>query len=111
MSSGNLPEEKILRRGLEEWRLSRLYTIEDDMHEETEDYRAAQDGLGIVHRNPGEVRPDIIEYLWEKLNHSATELEQLDGRHQELMEMDLLHLIVEYKRRRKDKPRWTFQSY
>jgi len=111
VSSGNLPEEKILRRGLEEWRLSRLYTIEDDMHEETEDYRAAQDGLGIVHRNPGEVRPDIIEYLWEKLNHSATELEQSERRHQELMEMGLPCLIIKYRQRRKEKPKWAFQRF
>ncbi len=75
------------------------------------DLRLAQAGLAIAHRNPGEVRQDIIDYQWDKLDHSATELEQLERRHQELMEMDLPHLVIEYKRKRKDKPRWAFQRY
>ena len=111
MSSGNLPEEKILRRGLEEWRLSRLQAIEEDMLELTDDFRAAQDGLGIAHRNPQEMRPDIIEYLWEELNRSASELDRLEREHQELMELNLPHLIVEYKQKRKEPPRCAFQSY
>ena len=108
---GSHPNDKLLEQGLDRWRRRRLWAIEDEMLELYQDFQSASEGLGVAHRNPGDVREDIINYLWDKLNHSATELEQLDGRHQELMEMDLLHLIVEYKRRRKDKPRWTFQSY
>ena len=105
------PEDRILETGLEAWRRSRLCYIEDDMLELTEDFRAAHEGLGIAHRNPGEVKQDIIEYLWEELNRSATELEKLEKEHQELMEMDLPHLIVAFKHRREDKPKWAFLRY
>ena len=104
-------EDKILERGLEHWRIQNLQAIEEDMLELTDDLRAAQEGLGIAHRNPGEVRPDIIEYLWEELNRSATALERLEKKHQELMEMDLPHLIVTFKHRREEKPRWAFLRY
>jgi len=80
------------------------------MVELNQDFQSATDGLGIAHRNPGEVREDIIEYLWGMLNRAKVELEQLDRRHQELMEMDLPHLLIEYKHKWKDKPRWAFQS-
>jgi len=104
-------DERTLRDGLERWRQLKLQAIEEDMLELTDDLRAAQDGLSIAHRNPGEVRPDIIEYLWEELNRSATELEKLEKEHQELMEMDLPHLIVAFKHRREDKPKWAFLRY
>ncbi len=81
------------------------------MLELTDDLRAAQEGLGIAHRNPGEVRSDIIQYLWDELNHSATELEHLEKKHQELLQMDLPHLIVAFKHREEDKPGWAFLRY
>lgn len=81
------------------------------MLELTDDYRAAQEGLAIAHRNPGEVRPDIIEYLWEELNRSATALERQEKDHQELLEMDLPHLVVAFKNRKEDKPKWVFLRY
>jgi len=104
-------DERQLRNGLERWQQLKLQAIEEDMLELTDDYRAAQDGLSIAHRNPGEVRLDIIEYLWEELNRSATELEKLEKEHQELLEMDLPHLIVTFKHRREDKPVWAFLRY
>ncbi len=81
------------------------------MIEHNLDLRLAQAGLAVAHRNPGEVAQDIIEYQWERLNRSAMGLAQLEDEHQQLMEMDLAHLIIEYKRKRKDKPRWPFYSY
>ena len=90
-------KDQILERDLYQWRLRKLRAIEEDMLDLTDDYRAAQEGLGIAHRNPGEVKPDITEYLWEELNRSATELEKLEKEHQYLMELDLPRLIVEYK--------------
>ena len=104
-------EDQILERGLDQWRFRKLQAIEEDMLELTDDFRAAQEGLGIVHRNPGEVRPVIIEYLWEELNRSAIDLEGLEKEHQELMEMDLPHLIVTFKHRKEDKPKWAFLRY
>ncbi len=87
--------------GLERWRQFRLQSIADQINILNEDHRAAQEGLGIAHRNPGEVARDLIEYKWEKLSQSAVEIERLDKEHQDLMEMDLPRLIVEYKRKRK----------
>ena len=81
------------------------------MVELTDDLRAAQEGLGIAHRNPGEVKPDIIQYLWDKLNHSATELEHLEKKHQELLEMDLPHLVVAFKHRKEEKLEWAFLRF
>lgn len=78
------------------------------MIELTEDYRAAQDGLGIAHRNPGEVAEDIVEYLWERLNTSATELTELERKHQNLLGMDLPHLIVVFQRSKKLKT-WPWE--
>ena len=104
-------EDQILERGLDQWRLRKLQAIEEDMLELTDDLRSAQEGLGIAHRNPGEVRPDIIQYLWDKLNHSATELEHLEKKHQELLQMDLPHLVVTFKHREEDKPKWAFLRF
>ena len=75
------------------------------MLELTDDFRAAQYGLGIAHRNPGEVAEDVIKYLSEKLNRSAVELERLEKKHQELLEMDLPHLIIAFKNRKEEKMR------
>ncbi len=47
------------------------------MIELTEDHRAALEGLEIAHRNPGQVDQDVIQYLWEKMNRSAVELNRL----------------------------------
>ncbi|MEE9145249.1 MAG: hypothetical protein V3U06_10835, partial [Candidatus Binatia bacterium] len=93
------------------WKLKRLQAIEESMLELTEDYRAAQDGLGIAHRNPGEVKKEIIEYLWSKLNRSATELERLEKEHQELLEMNLPDLIVAYMHAGEEKPRWGLSMF
>ena len=81
------------------------------MIELNQDLRSAQDGLGVAHRNPGDVAEDIIEYQWERLNRSATGLAQLEGDHQQLMEMDLPHLVIEYKHRRKEKHKWASVIY
>ena len=101
--------DKALQKGLQRWKGKRLRAIEKDMLKITQAYRAAQDGLGIAHRNPGEVRPDIIEYLWEELNRSATELERLEREHQKLMEMDLPHLIVTFQRSERKKT-WPWEQ-
>ncbi len=74
----------------------------------TEDYRAAQDGLGVIFRNPGIIAEDVTAYLWETLNTSATELTELERKHQELLEMDLPHLIVAFQRSRKGKT-WPWE--
>lgn len=104
-----IASDKDLLKGLQQWKKKRLQEIEEDMLELNQGYVAAQNGLGVVHRNPGEVKPDLVEYLWQKLNRTATELERLEREHQDLMEMDLPRLIVEYKRKRKEPPRWAFE--
>jgi len=106
---GSRSNDQLLERGLEKWRQRRLQAIEDQMIELNGDLRSAKNGLAIAHRNPGEVRQDIIEYHWDKLNRSVTELELSERRHQELKEMDLAHLVIEYKRKRKEKFGWPYQ--
>ena len=97
-------EEQRLRQGLENWQRFRLSEIEASMVDLSEDFRAAQEGLGIAHRNPGEVAEDIIGYLWKKQNDSAIEVNKLEQKHQELLEMDLPHLIIVFKNERREKP-------
>ena len=65
--------DRTLENGLERWRVNRLLQIEEGMRELTDDFREAQEGLAIAHRNPGEVKPDIIEYLWEELPSTVNE--------------------------------------
>lgn len=108
---GGHPNDQLLERALERWRQRRLQAIGDQMIALNQDLRLAQDGLGIAHRNPGEVAEDIIDYQWERLNRSAMGLAMREDEHQQLMEMDLAQLLITYKRKRKDKPRWAFQSY
>ena len=107
--TNTIEDERQLRNGLEKWRLVRLCAIEDEMDELNQDYRAAQDGLGIAHRNPGEIDEDVIQYLWQELNRSVTELERLEKQHQELMEMDLPRLIVTFQRSKKIKT-WPWEQ-
>jgi hypothetical protein len=97
--------------GLDRWRKLRLQAIEERMIDLTEDHRAASEGLGIAHRNPGQVDQDVIRYLWDKLNKTAVELDRLEASHQELSEMDLSHLVVTFKQERQVKPSWDFQSF
>lgn len=81
------------------------------MIELTEDDRAASEGLEIAHCNRSQVDQDVIRYLWDKLNKTAVELDRLEASHQELLEMDLPHLVVTYKRERQVKTLWDFQSF
>jgi len=52
--------DRTLENGLERWRQLRLQSIGEDILELTGDFRAAQEGLGIAHRNPGEVRTPTL---------------------------------------------------
>ena len=56
------PNDRSLEQGLEGWRERRLWAIADHRIELSQDYKSAQDGLGIAYRNPGEVKQDIIDY-------------------------------------------------
>src|SRR5690349_9231265 len=94
--------DNILQRGLKRWQQLRLQAIEERMHDITEDYRDASNGLELARSNPGEIAPDIVSYLWDQLNNCATELGLLEEEHQGLLEMDLPHLIITFKRERKD---------
>lgn len=105
-------DDRILIRGLEAWRRLRLERIEAEMRELAEDFRAAQDGLGIAYRNPDQVERDIVEHLWDKLNRAATELAAPEKIHQQLMEMDISHLLVTFQRSKKKKMRpWEAERW
>ncbi|MGH7774324.1 MAG: hypothetical protein ACREQA_19030 [Candidatus Binatia bacterium] len=85
-----------------------LERTEEKMIDLAQDFRAAQEGLGIIHRNPGVIGEDVTEYLWERLNCAATELDELEKIHQALLEMDLAHLIVTFQRSKKKKT-WPWE--
>lgn len=103
-------EDLILKSGLDRWRSLKLQKLEILMLELTEDFHSAHEGLGIAHRNPGEVASDIIKYLWEKLERCATELADLESQHANLLNMELPELIVTFKRERL-KGSWALRSF
>lgn len=105
------PNDRVLIRGLEAWQRMRLEEIEAEMQDLAEDYRAAQDGLAIAHRNPGQVAEDVVTILWDKLERAAKELDSLEREHQRLMDLDLAALVIEFKGKRKERPRWAFLNY
>ena len=87
---------EILERGLERWREHHSMAIDFEMRELTVEIHLAHEGLGISHRNPGEVREDIIEYLWGKLEESALKVEALEKEADDLMAMDLPTLTAAF---------------
>lgn len=91
-------EEKRLRQGLERWREDTLNTLAKQMLEINEDLRDAQNGLAIAHRNPGQVAADVVDYLWEKLNLSAAEVQRREEEHDRWTTMGLPDLITEANR-------------
>jgi len=98
--------DRLLFIGLERWRQLRLFELEEELAEYRFDFLAEQDGLAVARENPGEIRPDIIEILWENLGNAAEQLARLESEHQEIMKIDVPHLLVAFQRR--DKPRWAF---
>jgi hypothetical protein len=103
--------DEMLKRGLKRWRQLRLHAIEERMLDLNEDYREASEGLALAHRNQGIIAEDVVEYLWDQLDVAATSLTELETRHQELLEMDLPHLVIVFKRERKETVGWAFQNY
>jgi len=97
-----------LEQGILLWRQRVLQSIEDRLQDVNEEYRDVQEGMAIAWRNSGEVDEDVVEALWEKLNSCATERCKLETEHQELMDLDLPHLIVSFQRSKKIKT-WPWE--
>lgn len=95
-------EEKLLRQGLYRWRDLRLRDIADKLEELRDDLRAAEEGLDIAWCNQGAVAEDVIEHLWEKLNHSTTTLDLLERSHAHLLQMELPELVIYFQRNGED---------
>jgi hypothetical protein len=83
------------------------------MAEVNEELRAAEEGLAIAHRNPGEVADDVISQLWDKLEDRSTCLFRLARISDRIQEMDVPELIVLFSRTEKlntwpwEGERWT----
>lgn len=90
-----------LRSALNRWRLDVLGWLGREMLKTSTSLTAAQDGLAIAHRNPGEVAEDLIEILWSKLNEKAVLIERLDYVVHRIEEMDLPHLLILFQRTKK----------
>ena len=108
VSRGGLVNDGRLEKGILLWRQRVLQSIEDRLQDINEEYRDVQDGMAIAWRNSGEVDEDVVEALWDKLNSCATERCKLETEHEELMDLDLPHLIVSFQRSKKIKtwPIW-----
>ena len=98
--------DRLLFIGLERWRMLRLRDLEEDLAELRQDFLAAQDGLSIARENPGEIRQDIIEILWENLGNAAEQLAKLEAEHNEIMQMEVPALLITFRNR--TKPQWEF---
>jgi hypothetical protein len=71
------------------------------MSEANEERQAAEDGLAIAHRNPGEVAEDVIATLWDKLEEKSTLLCGLAHVSDAILAMELPELIVLFSRTEK----------
>lgn len=88
------PDRRQLEEALNTWREHVLGFLRDQMVEVNEELRAAEDGLGIAHRNQGEVADDVIGILWDKLEDRSTLLFRLARTSDRIHEMDLCELIT-----------------
>jgi hypothetical protein len=92
------PDRQQLEGALNNWRECVLRFLRDQMGEVNEELRAAEDGLGIAYRNPGEVAGDIIGQLWDKLEDRSTFLFRLARTSDRIQEMDLCELVTLFSR-------------
>ena len=92
------PDRQQLEHALNNWRECMLRFLRDQMSEVSEELRAAEDGLGIAHRNPGEVADDVICQLWDKLEDSSTLFFRLARTSDRIQEMELCDLIIFFSR-------------
>ena len=88
------PDCQQLEAALNNWRECVLRFLRDQMGEVSEELRVVEDGLGIAHRNPGEVADDVICQLWDKLEHRSTLLFCLARASDRIQEMDLCELVT-----------------
>jgi hypothetical protein len=92
------PNRQQLEEALNNWRECVLRFLRDQMAEVNEELGAAEDGLGIAHRNPSEVADDVIGILWDKLEDLSTLLFRLARTSDRIQEMDLCELVILFSR-------------
>ena len=87
-----------LQSALNNWREVLLRYLRDQMSQVNERCQAAEDGLGIAHRNRGEVAEDVISTLWDQLEEHSTRLCRLARVSDRIQEMELADLITLFSR-------------
>ena len=92
------PDREQLEEALNNWRECVLRFLRDQMAEVNEELGAAEDGLGIAYRNPGEVADDVIGILWDKLEDRSTLLFRLARTSDRIQEMDFCELVTLFSR-------------
>ena len=86
-----LIDEQVLKLGLDRYRQMRLQAIEERMIELNETFD----------RNRG-MANGLTNYPWGKLDNEAIALDRLESIHQELLEMDLFSLAINFRRERRE---------
>jgi hypothetical protein len=92
------PDIELLQNAFNNWRECVLRFLRDEMAEVNEERQAAEDGLAIAHRNPGEVADDVITHLWDQLENHSILLFRLARVSDRIEEMDLPELITLFSR-------------
>jgi len=87
-----------LAAALNNWREAVLRWLRDEMSEANEQRQAAEDGLAIAHRNPGQVAEDVISTLWESLERSSDLSFRLARVSDEIQDMELPTLLTLFAR-------------
>jgi len=82
----NAAIDQPLLKGLQHWRQRVLQGIEDCLEDINEEYRDVQQQMAFAWQHSGEVDGDVVDFLWDELNSSVTEICKLERRRKELEE-------------------------
>lgn len=111
-----LRDKSQLEAALNNWRERLLAYLQREISRASQDARDAEDGLGIAHRNPGQVAEDVIAILWDRLRDGSTRMSRLGRISDHVAEMELPELVVLFSRTAKVDVRpwedeaWTLPS-
>ena len=72
-----LESQQELQQALNAWRLDIVGWLGREMLDASEDFREAEEMLGVAHRSPGILDAETVDSLWDRLNAKSVLLRRL----------------------------------